>query len=133
MLFRSVALAEGSVLIENTDGVILTALSPAKEFVKDNITGEFVLNAIDFNTVTALKNGLFIFNEESLGDIVERLQRWYNVEIEIDSSLKNNYYSGVLNKHKTIQDIITILDKTKELQFVIDDKGNIKIIPMNYK
>ena len=128
-----VALAEGGVRMEDKKGELLAVLSPAKGFVRDNATGRFELQDVDVQTITALKHGLFVFEEEPLTQIVERLQRWYNIEIEVESSLRNHCYSGVLNKHKSIEGIINILDKTKELKFVIDDAGVIKIIPMNYK
>lgn len=126
----SIALAKGKVLMENMKGELLTELAPSKQFVMNETTEIFHVETVNLQTVLAWKNRIFAFDKEPLISIVKKLERWYNVQIEVDPTLQNRRYSGSLNKYETMEEIISVLQKTKELRFVKDQHQNIKIIPV---
>lgn len=126
----SVALVQGRVQMENErNGKVLAVLSPSNEFTANNKTGTYSVSSVNLDYVLAWKNGIFAFEDESLPSIAKKLERWYNIKIEIDPSLTRNHYSGYINKYKSIDWVVDILQRTQELRFVTDANGTIRIIP----
>jgi len=64
---------------------------------------------VDVNPVIAWKDNRLVFRDENFADLTHKLERWYNVEIEIkDESLKTTLFSGVFEK-ESIEQSLTAL------------------------
>lgn len=81
---------------------------------------------VETKDYTSWKDNRLVINEERLGSLVKRLERWYNVNIVIeDDLLKNKTLTGVFEK-ETVEQAITAICLTTELKFNIV-KDTIKI------
>lgn len=126
----SVALAQGRVQMENTDnGRVLAVLTPSKKFVISRNSGKYSVETANLELELAWRKGLFAFENESLSSIARMLERWYNIKIDIDPAIAANRYSGFINRHKSISQVVDILQRTNELRFVANAEGRVKIIP----
>lgn len=125
----AVTLIDGSVAMETESGVMLVELSPSQQFSLGKEGGAYGVEHVNIHAVLAWKNGDFSFNNESLLSIVKKLERWYDVLIDVDPSLQQKKYSGNLSRQESMSAIISILQKTQELKFVKDENEVIKIIP----
>ena len=71
-------------------------------------------------------NGLFSFNDTSLEDIMHTLSRWYDLEFIFKSANQKGFiFSGILERTKSIEDILFIIEKTSssnEINFEINNK-----------
>ncbi len=86
-----------------------------------------VSNAVDLEDVLAWKNGYFKFNE-SLESIMNKVSRWYNVEIEYQADLdKNQSFSGKILRSKNISSVLKIMELTEKVHFKIEGR---KIVVM---
>jgi transmembrane sensor len=126
----SVALVQGRVQIEDTDnGGILAVLTPSKKFVIGHNSGKYSVETANLELDLAWRKGMFAFENESLSSIARMLERWYNIKIDIDPAIAANRYSGFINRHKSISQIVDILQRTNELRFVSNAEGQVKILP----
>ncbi len=70
----------------------------------------------------AWKEGRFVFEDESLSDIMETLSKWYNVEVIFSSEEARNYrFTGNLQRYDEFSEILKKIEKTNEIKFVIED------------
>lgn len=109
---------------ENGDTVVLTPNIQAV-YTKKNCS----LLTQQINTVEALgwKNGRFIMKNRPLREIFLELARWYDVEVEYESSeLQDVCYYLNTDRYENIQTVLDKLEKTNSLRFVL--KGNKVVI-----
>ena len=72
---------------------------------------------------TGWKDGLFVFDEESLSSIMRTLGRWYDVDIVIDSpEVAASRYFGIMDRNAAITEILDLMKKTKHLDYKVEGK-----------
>ncbi|MBS1916710.1 MAG: DUF4974 domain-containing protein [Bacteroidetes bacterium] len=94
------------VLFENDQaGVVLTSTKKGSVRKKSYIINKLQIEPFS-NLIpeTAWMHDKLVFNSERLSDIAEKMQRWYNVTIEIkDDRLKDLKFTGVFYKENLTQ------------------------------
>lgn len=64
------------------------------------------------------KDEKFYFDAIPLSELAIRLERWYNVKIEIsDTNLKNRLYSGVFKNEETIWQVLDVIGRTSPIRY----------------
>ncbi len=77
---------------------------------------------VEATYAVAWKNGYFMFNSESLEEIMERLSRWYQVKVIFeDEQLKRQTFFGTVSRFENISKVLRMLEKTKEVAFEIEE------------
>nr|WP_315242282.1 FecR domain-containing protein [uncultured Flavobacterium sp.] len=105
-------LVEGKVAVEIADQKEM--LKPNQQLTLNKLNKNRVIADVDVYSETAWKKGLFAFQSKSLKEIMQVLSRWYDVDVEFeDKSLENIEFKGVLNKNQNIEEILTLIKKTK--------------------
>ncbi len=74
----------------------------------------------DLNEVLAWKEGLFIFNNEPLPDLLKRVSRWYNVSFTYESDLRDIRFQGNYFRDKGLLNLLENLEAIGSVQFRID-------------
>jgi transmembrane sensor len=79
-----------------------------------------VQKKIDVNTVIAWKDNRLLFRDESFTEVSRKLERWYNVEIEIqDKELANALLSGIFER-ETIEQALEALKLATPFAYTMD-------------
>ena len=117
----NVSLVTGTVHIKNK-GESITTLSPGESFCFSKTSQKYKLEDIDLELVTDWTTDKFIFRDETIGDIMKELSRWYNVKIEVSPEIQEKRYNGILSRKQSLEDILKSLHLTCELKFKM--KGN---------
>lgn len=105
-------LVEGKVAVEIADQKEM--LKPNQQLTLNKLNKNRVISEVDVYSETAWKKGLFAFQSKSLKEIMQVLSRWYDVDVVFeDKSLENIEFKGVLNKNQNIEEILTLIQKTK--------------------
>jgi len=105
----SVTLEEGKISVEkpSSDKKIsrLCFLEPNEQILFQKETGEAKLATVNTDQFTSWKDGKLIFRNNSLDFIFNRLERWYNAEIEImgDGKLPQAPYTLTIEDETIIQ------------------------------
>lgn len=148
-------LEEGSVVIEkelNTETVEIATLAPNEKAIfvkkkgeitidnmevidddphseyKDNLSRQesvFIKENVDTELYTSWKDGHLIFKDESFKNIVIKMERWYNVKIDIENPKLKDLHFTANFKNETIEQSLYALKLTHEFNYKHDIEENV--------
>lgn len=99
-------------------------LIPGKQADYDRFSKSVETKDVDVDQYIAWKNGKFVFEKETLEDIMRKLERWYDVKVFFQThELKQKRFSSRIDRYGNINDILEKMEQTTNVQFVI--KNNI--------
>jgi len=123
-------LVEGSVKVKGKNNNNEVTLQPGQQA---NISGN-VINVGDVETelFTSWKDGKLIFRDEQLPSVAKRLERWYNVKIELsgDKRLTEIRYNGTLEM-ESFSEVLQLLKVTAPIDYFYNEKN--RTIKITYK
>ena len=103
------------------------ALRPGQMAEYDAESGKMSVRDVDTFAYTAWKSGKFAFEEETIEEIMERLLRWYDMEVFYQNEeVKWQVFSGVITRYAEVRDILHLIECTATVHF--DVKGNTVIV-----
>ena len=113
-------LFQGSVKVSK--GAVFSIIKPGQMVVNDkSINGLSILPANNEDAL-AWKNGYFNFNNDDIDDIMKRIARWYNVDVEYRGTLKERQYWGTFSRSKGLSSLLNNLEETKTIHFKIEGR-----------
>lgn len=115
------------VLIKpNQMAVIREETTEIKAKVTEPVEKFEVLDNINTEAVTCWKNQLLVFADEPLEDMAMKMERWFNVRIDVkDSTLRSERYNGKFTHNETIYEVLEAIKQTTPIKYTI---GKDKII-----
>ena len=115
-------LVSGRVQVEADDRMVV--MKPTEQYSVDRHTGEGVLKEVDTELYTSWVDGKFYFNAYAFEDIVKKLERWYDFTMNYqDEEIKRMHFSGTINKHRPLNEVLQFLEKTTDIHFEISGKN----------
>lgn len=115
-------LSSGSVSLSPSSGVGEIFLSPGKQAVFTKETSEAKVRTVDIERVTGWRHGRFVFEEQSLRQIMRDLARWYDFEYEFaDNDAAETIFMGSIPRYSNFKTAIAILEKSGGLTFEVKD------------
>ncbi len=120
-----VSVTSGKVRIDHKDHHDqLIYLTPGEEVIWDNIKKLGHVQHFDPYKTVAWKDGIIIFDESGLTDIIDKLNRWYGVEVEVigvDINHVKWQYSGEFD-NETLENVLSGIAFVKDFKYKISDK-----------
>lgn len=122
-----ITLTEGSIALAQSNVKGERILLPGQQLIKNYQTDFTYIREVDVEGCNAWRNGLLFFDNETMEEVVRKLERWYSVKIEIrNEELKKREIYGVIKKYEDINQIFELLQtikifdsKTKENEIII--------------
>ncbi len=116
-------LVSGKVGIRGKNSQQEYIMKPA-QLAEFNRVGEFNgIRDVDAAVYTAWKDGFFVFEDEGLEDILNRLSRWYDVDVFYGSEkVKGYHFTGHMEKYEDIEIILNAISKMVGVHFTIKGK-----------
>jgi hypothetical protein len=111
-------LLEGEVKV--SQGTVEKILIPGRQVI--NSAGNLVVRIVDTDKAVAWKNGKFIFEQEDIYTIMEKLSRWYGFEVEYKDDLKGKTFDAVLSREDDIRSILDKISYTQAVHFKIEGR-----------
>lgn len=116
-------LVSGSVALRPLNGeggeVVLT---PGHQAVFDKQQHKAQLRSVDTSVVTSWVKGSFVFEDQTLAQIMQDLSRWYNFHYQfMTPQAANTVFMGTVPRYGDFQDVLTILEKSGNLKFKIEN------------
>ncbi len=112
------SLIRGKVVVNNT------MLTPNKQAVFNKETKEIGVRDIRGKDYEARSNGMFVFYEKTLDEILKELSRWYDFEYFYENkSVASNRYVVRIPKYQKVNDVFDIIEMTKEVKFGVKGKS----------
>jgi transmembrane sensor len=114
-------LLEGSVKI--SEGQEKQLLVPGQQAVYEPGSHKFNVKTVDTDDILAWKNGLFLFDNTEIDNVMLQLARWYNIEVFYQGPKPTLNFTGEIRKDSNLSRIFKILESTGGAKFTIN--GNI--------
>ncbi len=117
-------LVSGSVALQpsrgNSGELFLTPGHQAV-FVKSDSSA--YVRTVNTDVVTSWRKGMFVFEEQNLGQIMCTLSRWYDFEYEFtDNVLSETVFMGSVPRYGDFNEVLQILEKSGGLKFRINNR-----------
>lgn len=114
-------LLEGSVRISNLNTNSTEILKPGEQAIVNSQS--LLTKTVKVDDEVAWKNGYFMFNNETLENIMKKVARWYNVSILYqDASIQQKTFFGSVSRYGSVSEILKLLQKTGAVKFEIKDR-----------
>lgn len=113
-------LLEGKVRVFR--GNAFKVLKPGQQanVVSDEENQSITVENVDAGQVIAWKEGMFVFNNTDLDNIMRQLERWYDVKIE--GKIPNEQFNGIINRNSTLSEVLKMMELTSNLHFKIEER-----------
>ena len=93
------------------------SLKPGQFCSFDHVSSKCHIGKTDIEKAIAWTNGKLIFRDDSLIEVVEKCNRWYNVNIVImDKELESYTYVGTF-QDETLDEILKLFSLTAPLEY----------------
>ncbi|MCT4591381.1 MAG: DUF4974 domain-containing protein [Carboxylicivirga sp.] len=116
------SLVEGKVnIVKNTENghTELSTLKPNQQAIYDVNNGEVEQKSGDLNKYLAWRDDKIIFDNDSLPDVIKRIERWYNVEFILPDNMSKDYaFTGVF-QGEPLSQILEILEVSTPIKFIM--------------
>lgn len=118
--FTKTTLLEGKVKVSN--GREQAFLTPGQQALNLKNAVLTVKNVKDVAEVMAWKNGLFVFDNEDIHVIMNKISRWYDVDVEYQADMRGKSYSGNISRFKEVNEVLNTMELTETIHFKIEGK-----------
>jgi len=116
--FSSATLAEGLISLRMKKSDQAFIIKPGEKFRLNRLSNTYNLGNADIESELAWKNGEFIFKNIPFPELVQRLERWYDVKLDWSGNkLENFAYSGRFKNQETIWQVLDALKLTTPINF----------------
>lgn len=123
-------LLEGSVRVSSTRAEVKDVrLIPGQQSTV-SAASKIDVDEVDVNDVVAWKEGKFVFVHENVLSIMNKIARWYDVEVVYEGDVRSKALGGSVSRFKNVSEVLEMLSATKAVQFRIEGR---KVIVMPFK
>ena len=118
-----VALVEGSIGFQANEDVPEVRLIPNQVGIADPTSGRTQIYDTDISPHIAWKNNDMVFVNERLESIMQKVERWYDVEVGFGKAeLKELRFYGDVKRYADIRELLAYLEQTSRAQFKIEGR-----------
>lgn len=118
-------LVEGCVGMEVRASGKTCRLRPGQ--MGETVAGGIRVREVDPYVYTAWKDGKFVFDGETVVSIMDRLARWYGLEVFYENeAVKGQLFFGVITRFADVREVLRMIEKTGSVHF--DVKDNVVIV-----
>lgn len=112
-------LIEGCVEFVTGDKSVF--MKPGEKLKLNPASEKVTISKVNTDDYTAWKGGKIYFNNETLANLTIQLERWYEVKFRFGSEdVKNFRFSGVINKDKSLDYTLNIIQSINKVEFKKD-------------
>jgi len=118
-------LVEGRVEVIDSDRKdSKVVLEPGYQAIYSKEEAKLGTEKVNVALYTSWKDGRFVFEKTGLVDIMHRVSRWYDVKMFYQNSdVCNIRFTGSLKRYDSLERLLSMIEKTNEVRFVIEEKS----------
>lgn len=116
----STTLLEGSVRLSGLSSHVI--LVPGDQGTINTKNVQIAVGRVNINKVMAWKNGYFLFQDDSVEEIMSQIGKWYDVDIVYQGDMRNKTFGGIYSRSKDIEELLKGLELTGLVHFKIEGR-----------
>ena len=117
------SLVEGKVVVDIADKNYV--LRPGERSIYDTKKEEVRTETFDPEEILAWQEGYFMFNEENIGQVMRKISRWYDVDVEYKGDMRGKLFSGTVSRFGQVEDVLDMLSLTGTVSFKIEGRRSV--------
>ena len=111
-------LVEGSISLSKANGSGEVMLRPGHQSKFNKQDASTSVRTVNAEMVASWRYGKFVFENQTLEEIMQELSRWYNFEYEFSNNdLKQIEFMGSIPRYSQFDTALTILEKSGGIRF----------------
>lgn len=114
-------LVTGKILVEKLVGegkiVTLGELNPNQQMVFSRNTDYQVSKTVEPAFITAWKEGKLVFRNEPMNEVIKKMSRWYNVDVEIKDKELEEVILRATFVDETLSEVLKVLKLTASINY----------------
>lgn len=116
----SATLVEGKITMEMNSGARYTVKPMENAVYSLKSESISVEKHVDPSLYVGWKDGFFRFKNQRIGDITDRLSRWYACDIVYkDESIRNLRFTGVAERSRSIEYLLDLMSEIAEIKYEV--------------
>ncbi|MGV8095326.1 MAG: FecR family protein [Mangrovibacterium sp.] len=120
-------LLEGRIHFSNPYGEKL--LGPGQQLILAD-QQNWIVKRVDPRFASSWKDGVISFEQEELGDVAKKLERYFNIQIILDPQIASIRFTGQVFNESVVE-VMEYINKTKPINYIYDKKT--RILEIKYK
>lgn len=112
-------LLEGSVAINYPGNIKTNLLKPNQQALFNK--GGLTISDVNTEESAAWTNNLFLFNNVPFEVVMQKLSRWYNIEVDYNSLPERNLYVKI-NRNVEMQKVLEMISLTTDVKFKLEGR-----------
>lgn len=117
-----VVLLEGKVKVNGYNDSYVADVKPDQKLTFDNNLLAGTIQEVKASQFSAWKDGLMVFRNEPLSEVLRRVSRWYNVDIVLnDPELENFRYRATFQEEQ-VEEVIHLISLTVPIEYSFNDR-----------
>ena len=101
-------------------------MEPGHRAVYDPLNNNLSVSGVDTEKYTAWKDGKLIFRDDSMVDVISRLERWFNVDIYVDDNRILDYEITARFSDETLDQVLTLLKLSSGIEYSVEKNSQLK-------
>ena len=97
-------------------------LRPGQQALVSKDAKNIQVYEVDVSNMDEWKNKSFRFEEESIQEIMNKVARWYDVDIIYEGKITEELFSGVVSKYENPANVLKLLELTGKVKFRIEGR-----------
>ena len=117
-------LVEGSVAVTAVGSGKQMNLKPGEQTVVEAEHGDMAKSKVNIEEVISWKNGMFVFDDQSLEIILGKVARWYDVEVFYKNvQAKTLVFKGNLPRYGELSELLKVLESGSQVRFAVKGRS----------
>ena len=116
----AVTLLEGSIKLShnNTSKILI----PGQQAIFNKNANNIQLKNVEVDNFVDWKNGLFIFEDASVPEVMRQIERWYDVDVKYVGKTPDIKFNGVVSRNNNVSKLLKLLQTAGNIEFNINNK-----------
>lgn len=119
-------LVEGEVTLVNQSATEVATLNPGELAIFDNSNQRISTTKTDLQKYIAWKSGKLMFRDDKMHKVVEKLERWYNVEFEIEDKEIADYVYTATFINESLDQVLKMLSLSAPIRYTISERNKLE-------
>lgn len=104
------------------DNNTIAYVNPGERAILNITQNKISIGKVDVDKYTAWKEGILIFRDDQMDEVVRKLNRWFNVEIILQSPELKEYVYTATYRDETLPQILELLKISAPIKYNISDR-----------
>lgn len=117
-----VVLKEGKVKVNGYKGQFAVELKPDEKFTFDQELQTGTVQNVNADQFSAWKDGILVFRNEPLSEVLKRVGRWYNVDFKLNDKELANFRYRATFKEEQVEEVIRLISLTAPIKYSFDNR-----------